>query len=118
MRPARAEPIAHPNKHRARLLLQWPVIGFAEESVTHATLHPMRVLDHIRQLSDEGGQGWLLDVHCPLRPLGLGSARAVGWDTPLHALQPRLRCTACGAKGLTIAAISAPRARGVPKNPH
>ena len=82
----------------------------------------MRVLDHIRRLSDEGGQGWLLDVHCPCGRAGwippAQLAAQVGWDTALPTLQQRLRCTACGAKGLTIAAISAPRARGIPKNPH
>jgi hypothetical protein len=82
----------------------------------------MRILPQIHRLSDEGGQGWLLDVRCPCGRSGwippAQLAARVGWDTALDALPPRLRCTACGAKGLTIAAISAPRARGIPKNPH
>jgi hypothetical protein len=82
----------------------------------------MRVLSHIQRLSDDGGRGWLLDLHCPCGRTGwippARIAAQVGWDTPLQALQSRLRCTACGAKGLTVQAISAPRTRGIPKNSH
>jgi len=34
----------------------------------------MRLLPHIKRLSDEGGRGWLVDIHCPCGHSG--SARA------------------------------------------
>ena len=81
-----------------------------------------RVLPHIQRLSDEGGRGWLIDIHCPCGHSGWVPperfAQQVGWDLTLAGLQSRLRCTACGHKGLTVRAISAPRPRGIPKNPH
>jgi len=82
----------------------------------------MRLLPHIQQLRDEGGQGWLLDIQCPCGHAGWippqRFADRVGWDVTLERLQSRLRCTTCGRKGLTVRAISAPRPRGIPKNPH
>lgn len=81
----------------------------------------MRPLPHIQQLSHDGGQGWLLDIHCPCGHAGWippqPYADQVGWDITLAARQSRLRCTSCGQKGLTVRAISAPRPRGIPKNP-
>jgi hypothetical protein len=82
----------------------------------------MRSLDHIQRLSDEGGRSWVVDVRCRcgragwLEPQRL--AQRVGWNATLDSLRQRLRCTACGEKGLTIIAIPAPRPRGIPKNPH
>jgi hypothetical protein len=82
----------------------------------------MRNLDHIQRLNDEGGRGWLIDVRCRcgrtgwLEPARL--AHQVGWDATLESLRLRLRCTACGERGLTLTAIPAPRPRGIPKNPH
>jgi len=82
----------------------------------------MRTLPHIHRLSDDGGRGWLLDVHCPCgRSAWIPPAQMadrLGWDTHIAALAQRLRCTACGAKGLTVQAIAAPRERGIPKKPH
>jgi hypothetical protein len=82
----------------------------------------VRSLDHIQRLSDEGGRGWLVDVRCRCGRTGwlelARLAHQVGWDATLDSLRQRLRCTACGEKGLTLTAIPAPRPRGIPKNPH
>jgi hypothetical protein len=45
-------------------------------------------------------------------------AQQAGWNATLESLRLRLRCTACGEKGLNLTAIPAPRPRGIPKNPH
>lgn len=82
----------------------------------------MRRLDHIKKLSDEGGQGWLVDVRCKcgrsgwLEPSAV--ARAAGWDATLEWLQKRMRCSRCGQKDLSVTAVLAPKPRGIPKNPH
>ncbi len=82
----------------------------------------MRRLDHIKKLSDEGGIGWLVDVRCKCGRSGWKKPEALaqkaGWDATLESLQQRLRCTKCGQKGMEVVAISEPRPRGIPKNPH
>jgi hypothetical protein len=83
----------------------------------------MRPLEHIQKL-DDAFADFLVDVTCLkcgrgslFRPAEL--ATRVGWQCPLHALAPRLRCTHCGAKGeVRIVARATPRPRGLPKNPH
>jgi hypothetical protein len=82
---------------------------------------PVRVLPHIKRLDDCFGQ-FLVRVICDcgtcreIEPVAL--ARLVGWSMTLKALAPRLRCSQCGKKTAEVVAVSRPRPRGVPKNPH
>lgn len=81
----------------------------------------MRTLPDIKKLDDCFGM-FLVRVICKcgasrdMLPEAL--ARIAGWSTTLEALEPRMRCSKCGAKGAQIVAVPQPRPRGIPKNPH
>jgi DNA-directed RNA polymerase subunit RPC12/RpoP len=75
----------------------------------------------MRKLSDAFGQV-LVDVRCScgysrlINPEAL--APRVEWEAPLESLKDRMRCSQCGKKAADVVAVSEPRPRGVPKNPH
>jgi len=78
-------------------------------------------LPDIKKLSDGFGL-FLVEVRClcghsrRFKPEAL--QRLAGRDCPLEQLGQRMRCAQCGRKVAQVIAVSAPRPRGVPKNPH
>jgi len=82
---------------------------------------PVRVLPHIKRLDDCFGD-FLVRVVCAcgacreIQPQAL--ARLVGWKVTLKELALRMRCSRCGKKAAEVVAVSRPRPRGMPKNPH
>ena len=81
----------------------------------------VRVLPHIKRLDDCFGD-FLVRVLCEcgacreIQPQAL--ARLVGWKVTLRELALRMRCSRCGKKAAEVVAVTKPRPRGVPKNPH
>lgn len=81
----------------------------------------MRVLAHIKKLDDGFGQ-FLVRVTCKcgavreITPEAL--ARLVGWSVTLEELAQRMRCSQWGEKAAEVVAVTRPRPREVPKNPH
>src|SRR5215472_8990594 len=81
------------------------------------TMHPVRVLPHIKRL-DECFGDFLVRVTCPcgtsrhIEPEAL--ARIAGRSATLATLSPRMRCSQCGKKVAEVVAVARTRPRGIP----
>jgi hypothetical protein len=82
------------------------------------TVRPMGRHFKVDRLSDEFGQ-YLLVIRCSVCEHERSTypnllAHICGWDTTLHGVEKRLRCSKCGQKNCHIRAVPIQKPRGTP----